>query len=332
MLLAFHDVAQHLRLLTENASVLRVMVIAVLGIGFREALRYRVVPHVLMQAWFLASALITILGTSLVVHAVDLMCVIGVPRRLSERLNVLLLCCAFRACCWMNPQIRMTLRMDDADGEGRPLQWSDVPTHGITVVLNHTSFWDVFVFIQLVPLRHLLNTRTLMKDSLRSIPIFGGVFDRVGHFPVYFKSNEDGDFEVDKRRQAEVQRRVDLHIREGGNIAIFPEGAVNRHAEQLQAFRFGTFATVVKHSMPLYYMVAVGNEKTWPARSRFGGRPADIVVRFGRYPVDFRNSDSRQLAATMQSFMQHVNAEIRAGDRRRLRHEDAHQAGVASAQ
>ncbi|EPY30475.1 acyltransferase, copy 2 [Angomonas deanei] len=188
--------------------------------------------------------------------------------------------------------------------------WKDISRKGNAYALNHTSFWDVFMLIQIMPLSYLLETRTLMKASLRDIPIFGGCFDRVGHFPVFFKSDEDGNFQVDKERQAAVQVHVNQHIENGGNLAIFPEGAVNKNTAVLKPFRFGTFATIFEHKMPLYYVVSVGNEKTWPPQCVSGGFPADIRVRCGVYPIDFATQDSKQVASEMQAFMQKVHAEM----------------------
>lgn len=291
------------------------MVAMALGAGY-VSLRCRLLPRCLMRAWFFVTVLLTVFPASALLYLLDLLRYLGIPRRWVQHLCVLVMVAGFKAAWLLNPQIRMTLQFD-AGPDGKPTSWKDVSHHGIAIALNHTSFWDVFEVLGLMPVSHLLYSRTLMKSSLRKIPIFGGVFDRVGHFPVYFKSDEDGNFQVDKERQAAVQVDVNEHLRNGGNIIVFPEGAVNRTPLTLQPFRFGTFATIFEHRLPLYYMVAVGNEKTWPATAACGGDPADIHVRFGAYPIDFDTQDSKQVAKEMQEVMQQRYNEVVAASQER---------------
>ncbi|KPA75602.1 putative mitochondrial acyltransferase-like protein, copy 2 [Leptomonas pyrrhocoris] len=293
-----------------KAQVRGTMLALALGAGY-TLLRCRLVPLWIARRWFLLSATAIIMPASALLYLIDPLRYLGVPRRVVQSVCLFIMAFAFKAVCWANPHIRMHVQFD-ANVDGKPTSWADIPDKGIALTLNHTSFWDVFEVIGLTPMSHLRRTRTLMKASLRKIPIFGGCFDRVGHFPVYFKSDEDGNFHVDKEKQAVVATHVAGHLRRGGNIVVFPEGAVNKNPETLQTFRYGTFATIFEHRMPVYYLVSLGNERTWPAQHPYGGAPADIRVRIGAFPIDFDKENSKVVAARLQQRMQQVRDEMAA--------------------
>jgi 1-acyl-sn-glycerol-3-phosphate acyltransferase len=278
---------------------------AVAFVVWYTLLRLRWAPVPLMRAWFFLVNLCIIFPTSAMTSVVVQLRHLGVPTYWTQRCCIVPLVCAFRAVWWLNPQIRMSVQFD-ANINGKPTSWADINLHNQAFIGNHTSFWDVYAFLCLAPMRHLVHTRTLMKASLRQIPIFGGIFDRVGNFPVYFKSDEDGNFQVDKEKQAAVQVGIDAHIRSGGNLAIFPEGAINKNPRVLQTFRYGTFATIFQHRMTVYYLVHLGGEKTWPRWTMVGGMPTDMHIRAGRFPIDFDKEDSKQAAYRMQMCMQKV--------------------------
>ncbi|KPA75601.1 putative mitochondrial acyltransferase [Leptomonas pyrrhocoris] len=272
-------------------------------------LRMRWVPVPLMRAWFFLVSLCIIFPTSAMTSILVQLHRLGVSAYHTQRLCIVPLVCAFRAVWWLSPHIRMHMQFD-ANVDGKPTSWADIELHHQAFVGNHTSFWDVFAFLCIAPMSHLVHTRTMMKASLRDIPIFGGIFDRVGNFPVYFKSDEDGHFEVDKEKQAAVQVGVEAHLSSGGSLAIFPEGAINKNPRVLQTFRYGTFATIFEHRMPVYYFVHLGAERTWPRWTMVGGMPTDMHIRAGRFPIDFDKEDSKAVAHRMQLYMQKVYNEL----------------------
>jgi 1-acyl-sn-glycerol-3-phosphate acyltransferase len=306
---ASNEVAAHLSHLSK-AQLRGTMLALALGTGY-TLLRWRLVPQWVMRKWFLLSATAIIIPSSALLYLIDPLRHLGVPRQWVQSICLFIMAYAFKAVWWVNPQIRMHLQFD-ANVDDKPASWADVERSGMALTMNHTSFWDVFEMIGVTPMSHLHRMRTLMKASLRQIPIFGGIFDRVGHFPVYFKSDEDGNFHVDKEKQAVVTQHVNWHLKHGGSLIVFPEGAVNKHPETLQTFRYCTFATIFQHRMPLYYMVSVGNETTWPPREPYGGIPADIRVRIGKFPIDFDKDDSKDVAQRLQQRMQQVRDEIAA--------------------
>ncbi|KAG5486637.1 hypothetical protein CUR178_08004 [Leishmania enriettii] len=301
-----HEAVSHVQMLTRGQR--GAMLAVALGAGYM-LLRQRLLPKWIVRQWFLLSATALIIPSSVLVYLFDTLRYLGVPRSWVQRIGVFVLSCAFKAVWWVNPQIRMHVRFD-ANEDGKPACWDDIPRTNIAFTLNHTSFWDPFELIGITPMSHLMQMRTLMKSSLRKIPIFGGIFDRVGHFPVYFTSDEDGNFHVDKERQAVVSQHVNAHLRGGGSLVFFPEGTVNKTPGTLQPFRFGTFTTIMEHRLPVYYMVAVGGEKTWAPQMPYGGLPADVHIRIGAYPIDFDKMSGKSVAVGLQQRMQQVRDEI----------------------
>ncbi|KAG5487538.1 hypothetical protein LSCM1_07495 [Leishmania martiniquensis] len=284
---------------------------AIAFVIWRILLAQRLVPVTLMRAWFLLVNVLAILPVAALTKVVVQLGRVGVPTYYVQRLCIMPLVLSFRIVWWLNPQVCVHVCFD-RDEAGKQRSWKDIRPHHGAYVGNHTSFWDVYAFIGLTPLRHLLHIRTLMKASLRRIPIFGGVFNRVGHFPVYFTSDADSNFQVDKEKQAVMQKRVNAHLTSGGSLAVFPEGAINRNPRKLQAFRFGTFATIMEHRMETYYMVHEGGGKTWPWWTAIGGMPADLHIRVGHFLIDYDHEDSKAVAARMQQHMQKVYDEILA--------------------
>lgn len=60
----------------------------------------------------------------------------------------------------------------------------------------------------------------------------------------------------------------------------FPEGSVNRRdPRKLQSFRRGSFALPIKYKKPVYGVLNVGCEDTWPVGAPAAGIPASIFLR-----------------------------------------------------
>lgn len=253
--------------------------------GIYAALYLRILPVPVMRAWFVCIFVFNFLMTGVLSFFVDCLRYVGVPRTMTQRLCAYVCVLTFRSIVYLNPQVHIIF-------DQSAIKWADIP-NGSAMVLNHCSFWDAFLFVGLAPVSYIWNCKTLMKSTLRKIPVFGGVFDRVGHFPVYFKSNADGEFGVDKERQAEVSERVSKHLERGGRIAIFPEGAVNKTPRVLQPFRFGTFATIFQHKLKTYFITMVGNDVTWPAAAPLGGFPQRFTSRSTRFQSTSKRTTRR---------------------------------------
>jgi 1-acyl-sn-glycerol-3-phosphate acyltransferase len=260
-------------------------------------LYFRVVPVSVMRVWFGIVMMCNVLAMAAVSFVIDSLRKVGVPYKQTKILNTFVCRITFGLIVRLNPHIRVHI-------DAKSWQtWCEVPKRSC-VVLNHTSFWDAFLFVGISPWSYIYNAKTLMKDSLKRLPVFGAIFDRVGHFPVYFKSDEEGNFSVDKDRQAPVLQAVQQHLEDGGRICLFPEGAVNKNPRQLLSFRRGTFTTVMDNKLPVYYVITAGNEATWPASASIGGLPTDIVVSVGKFDVDYATQDAGAVATALQLKMQ----------------------------
>jgi len=97
-----------------------------------------------------------------------------------------------------------------------------------------------------------------------------------GHFPVHFTSAEDGKFSVDRSKQDRVMEMSEDHVKQGGTLALFPEGQINRDPSKLQAFRRGSFGLAFKYKLPVYGCVFKGIEDCWPRGVSIGGFPSKI--------------------------------------------------------
>ena len=269
-------------------------------------LKLRKLPPAFMQGWFTAVLVCVVLLTGGTTFLIDMTRHLGVSKATTQIWCAIACKYIFGLLIQLNPQVR--IRMDETRQK-----WDKIP-NASAVICNHTSFLDAFVFTGYSPTSYITNARTLMKDSLKKLPIFGGVFDRVGHFPVYFKSEEGGAFGVDPVKQAPVNERVQTHLETGGRIALFPEGQVNKNPATLMPFRNGTFSTIIKHKLPVYYVVMVGNDTVWPASSSTGvGAPTTIDIAIGSIPIDHESeSDPAALSKKCQAAVQQTLDEINA--------------------
>ena len=253
--------------------------------------------------WFMGVLVTVVLLTGAVTFFIDQLRLVGVNNKTTQRWCAVACKYIFGLLLQLNPQIRV--RMDESRQK-----WANIPPRS-ACICNHTSFLDAFVFTAYSPASYIINARTLMKDSLRRLPIFGSVFDRVGHFPVYFKSEEDGSFGVDAERQAPVNEEVHRHLEDGGRIALFPEGQVNKNVTTLMPFRNGTFSTVIRNKLPVFYVIMVGNEIVWPPGTNGVGAPTTIDVVIGSIPVNHEvETDPAALSKKCQAAVQQALDEV----------------------
>lgn len=158
--------------------------------------------------------------------------------------------------------------------------------------MNHTSNFDPYVFFVIAPIKRIMKTRTLYKASLTKYPFIGGIYTRVGNFPVHFISEDYNEFHVDKAKQALVRADIDDFLSRDdntsgneGNLALFPEGAKNHEPETLLPFRYGTFDIIRTHKLDVYYLLSRGCERAWPPTAPHGGCYVDIKVHIGRCAI-----------------------------------------------
>lgn len=146
----------------------------------------------------------------------------------------------------------------------------------LMILGNHACFFDTLLSAQVFPTSVLWRCRTYMDNALFKLPILGTICRSIGHFPVYFKSTEDGVFKVDKEKNDAVDIQVNQHLDTGGWLCFFPEGQMNKDPDKLMAFRFGGMKKALDTDSRLIMFVSVGNTTVWPKKSKIGGLPGKV--------------------------------------------------------
>jgi 1-acyl-sn-glycerol-3-phosphate acyltransferase len=128
-----------------------------------------------------------------------------------------------------------------------------VPSEGAAIVTpNHKSFWDSF-FIGVCTKRHL---RFMAKTELIEAP-YGRLLVRLGAFPVR-RGQADAD-------AVETARQV---LRQGGLLALFPEGTRIRDPDGLGEPKRGAGRLALEERVPMVPTAIVGTENLFA-----GGAP-----------------------------------------------------------
>lgn len=142
------------------------------------------------------------------------------------------------------------------------------------VLINHTSFFDTIWSLTNIPMKPAWHLRSYVSSHLFGVPVLAQICKAVGHFPIFFKSQKNGDFGVDKEKMIKVQARVDKHLANDGILGFFPEGTINNTPEQLNPFRYGGFKAALDVDARIWCQVLVGASKVWPKSAPVGGYPA----------------------------------------------------------
>lgn len=278
---------------------------AAVPVAWWLALKLRIVPRSLCKINFTASVLGSVVATACTTFFVDLFRKVGlVSHEKTGDLCAYLAASFFRLAFILNPQIRVIF--DESE-----VKRSSLPPR-TCLLCNHTSFLDALMVVSFSPAPFITTARTLMKAGLQKLPLLGPCFDRVGHFPVYFKSDESGVFSVDKDRQAAVSEKVVKHVKRGGSLTICPEGQMNKNPAELLPFRNGSFQTILDNNMEVFYYAFWGIGNVWPLGAPLpSGGPDDIYVHVGRIGPALEGEDCAALSARCQGVMQKAVTELK---------------------
>lgn len=177
----------------------------------------------------------------------------------------------------------------------------DPPAAGAAVLVasKHQSAWETFALQCILP-----DPAIILKRELLLVPVFGWALRKLRHLPVDRASG------VESLR--ETLNAARLHIKDGRQIVIFPEGT-RRDLGAPPAYQAGVFALYKSLGVPCL-PVALNSGCFWPHRD-FIFRPGCIVIEFlppiepglsrhvfmQRLALAIEDSSSRLLAEAMGS-------------------------------
>ena len=274
---------------------------------------FRFCPVPIMRVWFtliFALTLISLWTSTLFVHVVLRGSGI-LSATTSGKLNSLITAICFKTCLLMCPHIRLIPINKNVD----KVFASALNEKNILCGFNHTSFFDGFAGLSIAPLWLTWKVRSIYKSSLSNIPLWGATYKRREDFAVYFTSNDK--FTTDREKQdRETERMKQWVTQEGGTIALFPEGQLNKDPFKIQPIRHGMLKFAVEHKLPFYIVVQDGSYRTWPldAPGGIGGFPADIFYDVRRFEFELKDEKSgkvteetiEQVALRVQASMQEM--------------------------
>lgn len=235
-------------------------------------------PRILEKACFNFFMLLSFLGTAVSCYTIHALRFVGLKLDTAETWSRFVASVMFKISKWMSPQVHVRW----VDGS---LSWGELRGPHVLMV-NHTSFFDSILVMWMSPPTYFARTKTLFKASLRKMPLLGTMAWGCGMFPVYFKSDESAAFDVDREKQAAVAASIRSFLSVGNRgLSLFPEGMINRHPEQLNTFRIGSFSYAIEHKLPIYYVVTWGCDKVWPVGKLGGGR-TNVYAVLRRWHVD----------------------------------------------
>jgi len=171
------------------------------------------------------------------------------------------------------------------------------PYRPLMILGNHASFFDTILSVVAFPASVLCRCRTYMAGHLFKLPILATICRSVGHFPVYFTSDADGVFKVDKEKNELVDKKVNAHLDKGGWLCFFPEGQMNKNPDQILPFRYGGLKKALDYDASIAFFVSCGNTEVWPKKCKVGGFPGRVRYSFKSIAPDGAKAFVKKLRA-----------------------------------
>lgn len=154
---------------------------------------------------------------------------------------------------------------------------TDTIPRPLMVLGNHSSFFDVVLFTITMPARMMCRFRTYMDSHLFKTPVLASFCKSIGHFPVPFMSDSDGNFKVNKKQMEVVEQQVNEYLRTGGWLCFYPEGQTNKNPDTLLPFRFGGMKKALELDTRVAFFVSAGTTNVWPRKNLIGGFPGRVI-------------------------------------------------------
>jgi 1-acyl-sn-glycerol-3-phosphate acyltransferase len=116
---------------------------------------------------------------------------------------------------------------------------SKLPDKQVIVIANHTSYLDIFMMYQILPMRHIV---FMGKSEILNYPLIRTYFKHL-HIPVN---------RSDKRQAAQSMLMAKRKLQEGWSIIIFPEGGIPDYiAPKMADFKPGAFVMAQKNNVSI---------------------------------------------------------------------------------
>lgn len=126
---------------------------------------------------------------------------------------------------------------------------------------NHTSKLDMMVLLAGLGLDFVF----VGKKEFKDIPIFG----------VFFRTI---DIPLDTKNPNYAYKLALSELKNGGNIAIFPEGTIARITPKLSPFRDGAFRMAIAQQVPVVPVTFIGNWELLPDDGPFHFKPGKLIM------------------------------------------------------
>ncbi|HPY82505.1 MAG: 1-acyl-sn-glycerol-3-phosphate acyltransferase [Bacteroidales bacterium] len=140
----------------------------------------------------------------------------------------------------------------------------DPNTHYIFMA-NHSSYFDIACLFKASQLK----LHFIAKDELRTNPFTGYMLKKIDMIFINRSSAQ---------KSTESMRKAISFIKEGRNIAIFPEGTRSKTGA-IGPFKRGGFKMAVNTNLAIVPVVITNSAVAWPV-SNFNFRPTTVTVAF----------------------------------------------------
>ena len=172
----------------------------------------------------------------------------------------------------------------------------NLPEGGFILASKHQSFLDIMLLVPLFP-RFVF----VMKRELTWIPVFGLFLLRAGMIPI--------DRSKGRVVLADLTRRVDIALRSGHQLIMFPEGT-RRAPGAEPAYKSGVMHLYAGTGAPCV-PVALNSGDVWPRRS-FLRLPGHVVVDI--MPAIAPGESKEDFLALLQDRIETASTRLRMSD------------------
>ena len=138
------------------------------------------------------------------------------------------------------------------------------------IIANHTSYLDIFMMYQILPMQHIV---FMGKSEILNYPLIKTYFKHL-HIPVD---------RSDKRKAAQSMLMAKRKLQEGWSIVIFPEGGIPDYiAPEMADFKPGAFVMAEKNKVPILPLTLQTHYKllSEPQNIKGSARPGLAKVYF----------------------------------------------------